>query len=109
MVTQYPHYMYVVETVETQRDAKGNYIPTTETERFVSKCREETNGKGRQIERGGEFIVFSSLIQLPLNCETIKEGSVVQIYGMNDDIPILRIKGKVLKFDKGQLHNRLWI
>lgn len=109
MVTQYPHYMYVVETTETQRNAKGNYIPTTETERFVSKCREETNGKGRQITRGGEYIVFSSLIQLPATCEVIKEGSVVQIYGMNDDIPILRIKGKVLKFDKGQLHNRLWI
>jgi len=109
MVKQYPHYLYVVETAETQRDAKGNYIPSTETERFVSNCREETNGKGKLIERGGEFIVYSSLIQLPLNSETIKEGSVVQIYDVNDDIPILRTKGKVLKFDKGQLHNRLWI
>lgn len=109
MVKQYPHYLYVVETTATERDAKGNYIPSTETERFVSNCREETNGKGRVIERGGEFIVYSSLIQLPLNSETIKEGSVVKIYDVNDDIPILRIKGKVLKFDKGQLHNRLWI
>jgi len=106
---QYPHYLYIVETAETQRDAKGNYIPSIETERFVSNCREETNGKGRLIERGGEFIVFSSLIQLPSSCETIKEGSMVQVYDINNDIPILRIKGKVLKFDKGQLHNRLWI
>ena len=108
MVKQYPHYLYAVESTETVRDNKGNYVKPTTSEREISICREETNGKGRTIAMGGEFIVLSSIIYLPLNCEPIKEGTMVNIYDIVD-VPVLRISGKVLKFDRGQLNNRLWI
>lgn len=105
---QYPHFLFMVSATETGRDSKGNYIEPTKSTIFLSECREETNGKGRQITRGGEFIIFSSLIQLPLNSETIKEG--IKVFVSNDSTGIdKRIEGIVLQFDKGQLHNRLWI
>ncbi len=105
---QYPHFLFMVSAVDTGRDSKGNYIEPTKSTVFLSECREETNGKGRQITRGGQFIIFSSLIQLPISCTPIKEGTMVFISYDSTGTDI-RIEGTVLKFDKGQLHNRLWI
>lgn len=105
---QYPHFLFMVSATETERDSKGNYIEPTKSTIFLSECREETNGKGRQITKGGQFIIFSSLIQLPISCTPIKEGT--KVFVSNDSTGIdKRIEGIVLQFDKGQLHNRLWI
>ena len=105
---QYPHYLFMVSATETGRDSKGNYIEPTKSTVFLSECREETNGKGRQITKGGQFIIFSSLIQLPISCTPIKEGT--KVFVSNDSIGIDKwIEGIGLKFNKGQLHNRLWI
>lgn len=105
---QYPHFLFMVSATETGRDSKGNYVEPTKFTVFLSECREETNGRGRQIARGGQFVIFSSLIQLPISCVPIKEGTKVFISNDSTGTDI-RIKGTVLKFDKGQLHNRLWI
>jgi hypothetical protein len=105
---QYPHFLFMVSAVGTGRDSKGNFVEPTKSTIFLSECREETNGKGRQITRGGQFIIFSSLIQLPISCTPIKEGT--KVFVSNDSIGVdIRIEGIVLQFDKGQLHNRLWI
>lgn len=109
MVKQYPHYLFVVETTASTQDANGDFGDGTTTYRFVSMCREETNGKGNKLAVGdGQFIVFSSLIQLPFGSESLKEGVKVAVY---DDIERTheRICGECLKFDEGQLHNRLWL
>ncbi|MDD2299592.1 MAG: hypothetical protein PHU69_08100 [Fermentimonas sp.] len=105
---QYPHFLFMVSATETGRDSKGNYVEPTKSTIFLSECREETNGRGRQIVRGGQFVIFSSLIQLPISCAPIKEGTKVFISNDSTGTDI-RIEGTVLKFDKGQLHNRLWI
>jgi hypothetical protein len=105
---QYPHFLFMVSATETGRDSKGNYVEPTKSTIFLSECREETNGRGRQIVRGGQFVIFSSLIQLPISCVPIKEGTKVFISNDSTGTDI-RIEGTVLKFDKGQLHNRLWI
>lgn len=105
---QYPHFLFMVSATETGRDSKGNYVEPTKSTIFLSECREETNGRGRQITRGGQFVIFSSLIQLPISCAPIKEGTKVFISNDSTGTDI-RIEGTVLKFDKGQLHNRLWI
>lgn len=108
-IEQYPHYLFAVETSESHQDEDGNWIPGSTTIVYKGKCREETNGKGSQIQlAGGNFHIFSSLIQLPKGTGKINEGSEVII---TDDAngEDIRIKGKVLKFDKGQLHSRLWV
>lgn len=108
-IAQYPHYLFAVETTESCRDDDGNWIPGQTTVVFKSRCREETNGKGSQIQlAGGNFHIFSSLVQLPKGTSKITEGSEVII---TDDAEgnDIRIKGEVLKFSKEQLHSRLWI
>lgn len=108
-IIQYPHYLFSIETTEAHRDENGNWIEEQTNHVFKGKCREETNGKGSQIQlAGGTFHVFSSLIQLPKGTDKIKEGSKVLI---TDDPSAeeVRIEGEILKFDKGQLHSRLWL
>ncbi len=109
MARQYPHYLFVVKGSESIQDDDGNWSESEADKPFVSSCREETNGKGTQVQAaGGKFIVFSSLIQLPKGSEKIEAGESVFISDDPDGNNV-RIKGTVLKFDQGQLHNRLWI
>lgn len=108
-IEQYPHYLFAVETTESYRDDDGNWIPGSTTIVYKGKCREETNGKGSQIQlAGGTFHIFSSLIQLPKGTGRISEGSEVIIADDAEGNDI-RIKGEVLKFSQEQLHSRLWV
>lgn len=108
-IKQYPHYLFSLQTTETQRDEDGNWIPGTTEFVLVGRCREETTGKGSQIQTaGGVFTLYSSLVQLPKGTKRIPEGVEVIV---SDDTgrESIRIQGEVLKFDKGQLHSRLWV
>lgn len=108
-IEQYPHYLFAVETSKSYRDDDGNWISDSTTIVYKGKCREETNGKGSQIQlAGGNFHVFSSLIQIPKGANRVSEGAEV-IVADDANGEEIRIKGEVLKFDKGQLHSRLWL
>ena len=113
-VKQYPHYLFVIIGGEATRDDDGNWVGGGEPEaRLVSVCREETNGRGNEIRAGdGKFYRFSSLVQMPVKGTEgtfgITEGSTVFVADFSDGTRE-RVKGKVLKFDKGQLHCRLWV
>lgn len=108
-IEQYPHFLFALETSETYRDDDGNWIPGSTQLGYVGKCREETNGKGSQIQlAGGVFHTYSSLIQLPKGTRKISEGTKVVV--ANDQSgEDERIQGEVMKFDQGQLHSRLWL
>jgi hypothetical protein len=109
-IIQYPHYLFsVTNGDESVQDENGNWTEMQEDVVFVSMCREETNGKGSQIQiAGGTFYVFASLIQLPKGSPMIGVGTTVFV--SNDETGSdIRIKGQSLKFDNGQLHNRLWV
>lgn len=108
-IVQYPHYLFALETQDDYRDEDGNWVTGGQTLVYKGKCREESNGKGSQLQiAGGEFRIFSSTIQLPKGTEKIKEGN--EIFVSDDQAgEEIRIKGEVLKFDKGQLHSRLWV
>lgn len=109
MVKQYPHYLFAVEATESTQDANGDFSDGTVSYRFLSMCREETNGKGSKLEVGdGNFIVYTALIQLPAGSEEVVEGTKIAVY---DDANRVheRVSGECLKFDNGQLHNRLWL
>ena len=108
-VVQYPHYLFALETTDDHRDEDGNWIPGTTEMVFIGKCREETNGKGSQIQlAGGTFHVYSSLIQLPKGTRKIAEGTKIAVTDDQNGEDV-RIEGDVLKFDPGQLHSRLWL
>ena len=111
MVRQYPHYLFAVKCeIEAYKDGGGNWVqPDDATPEMVSMCREETNGKGTQIQvAGGTFHVFASLVQLPKGVPVVADGTTVFVSNDPDGMDV-RIKGTALKFDNGQLHSRLWL
>ena len=115
MVKQYPHYLFVVVGSEAKQNDDGEWesLPPAPSEgggvEFVSVCREETNGRGNELKVGGGlFYRYSSLVHLPKGCPNVDEGATVFVSEFQDGTG-LRIKGQTLKFDKGQLHSRLWI
>jgi len=110
MVKQYPHYLFAVKSgSEATQDDNGNWSESTAINVFVSTCREETNGAGSEIQvAGGTFHRFTSLVQLPKGTQSVEVGTTIFVSNGADGSDI-RIQGKVLKFDVGQLHSRLWV
>lgn len=109
MVRQYPHYLFTLITVESTQDENGYWSDEEQKAVFLSMCREETDGRGSEVQTAdGTYRKFSSLIQIPKGALIIEEGTSVFV-AENEDGSGVRIKGTALKFDKGQLHSRLWV
>lgn len=109
MVKQYPHYLFATQAGESIQDENGNWVNTDTTSGLVSMCREETDGRGSEIQvADGTYHKFSALIQLPKGAPRLDVGD--NLFVANDiDGTDVRIKGVVLKYDVGQLHSRLWV
>lgn len=109
-MSQYPHFLFVKQVVEATQDVDGNWSNSSESWGLHSVCRDQSNGKGTVINgQDGKAIVFSSVIHLPLESSRISENTEVLVSETNNPIGTIRIKGQVLKYDVGQLHNRLWL
>lgn len=109
MIKQYPHFLFVITEEEAHQDDEGNWIGNSESVDFYAVCREETDGRGQEVQTaGGVFRQFSSTIFLPKGTKKIEEGKTIFV---SNDLSgsDIRIKGQVLKFDVGQLHSRLWL
>ena len=78
---QYPHYLYKrTSSGEAVQDANGSWHTSGGAWTFHSRCREETNGKGTQIQAAsGKFVTFASLIQIPVGVEIIPEGTEIAV------------------------------
>lgn len=110
MVTQYPHYLFVVNpTGAATQGENGEWITPATEKVLVGACREETNGRGSQINAAdGTFVTFQSLIQLPVGTTPVAVGS--KVFVTNDAAGLdVRVSGVCMKFDVGQLHCRLWV
>lgn len=108
-VKQYPHYLFIEETPESTQDAKGNWTECNPSRKFLSMCREESDGKGTEYQvAGGEYQKATSVIQLPKTCPKIAKGAKV-IIANDPDCTDIRIDGICLNFDPAQLHSRLWV
>lgn len=106
---QYPHFMFVRSVSEATQDAEGNWTGTTNNWVLHSVCREQTNGKGSLVNgQDGKAILFTSVIHLPMNSGFIAEGSEVLVSSTDSENDV-RIQKQVLKYDSGQLHDRIWL
>ena len=94
-IKQYPHYLH-------EEDALG-------VKTYVCRCREETFGFDPAAT--SQTVLFgkhSSLIQIPYGERKIAVDT--KVYVSNDEAGLnIRVSGFVIKYDEGQLHNRLWI
>lgn len=117
---QYPHYLYRYEVGEATQDENGSWQTASESWVFHSVCREETNGKGIQIQAtNGQFITFASLVQLPKGTQRVPEGTLIAVAEMPLEpsqlleeakaAGVIRVSGDCLKFDNGRLHCRIWV
>lgn len=108
-VKQYPHFLFVEETPESVQDAAGNWIESESSRKFLSRCREESDGRGTEYQvAGGKTIQATSVIQLPKSCPKVDKGARVII--ANDmDCSDIRMIAICLNFDAAQLHSRLWV
>ena len=109
-VKQYPHHLFVVTGGDAVQNDDGAWVTDDATEtQLVSVCREETNGRGNELSvGGGKFFKYSSVVYLPKGTQLISENATVFFSDFADGSSV-RIKGQALKFDRGQLHCRLWI
>lgn len=108
-IVQYPHYLHLVGGLESAQGSDGVWTtPEPPAPTLLSHCREETAGASTELRAGGAFYQFTSLIQLPVGAPTVVEGATVLV---SDDPEgqSVRIRGTVRKFDRGQLHCRLWL
>lgn len=108
-VKQYPHFLFVEETAASTQDANGNWSEGGTSIRFLSVCREESDGKGTEYQvAGGEYQKATSVIQCPKTCPRVGKGERV-IVANDMDCSDIRISGVCLNFDMAQLHTRLWV
>jgi hypothetical protein len=109
-IIQYPHYLFaLLAGSESVQDDNGNWIDSEAILVFVSTCREETDGRGSEIQvADGTFHRFTSLVQLPQGAPRVEVGTSVLVANRPDGSSI-RITGVILKFDAGQIHSRLWV
>ena len=109
MVKQYSHYLFAVMAEPSVQQENGRWSDEVQKVTFLSMCREETDGRGAEVQTAdGTYRKYSSLIQIPKGDLVVKEGTSVFVSDSRDGSNI-RISGIVLKFDKGQLHSRLWV
>lgn len=106
---QYPHYLFLMIPGSSHQDENGNWVRTETETVYLGRCREETDGKGSEVQiAGGAFRRYTSLIQLPKGTKHIDDGSNV-IVSNDQSGSDVRIEGTSLKCDVGQLHTRLWL
>ena len=107
-VKQYPHFIFLVTPAQSEQNEDGDFVAGTPTNTLLSKCREETDGRGTEIQVGGIAHKVTSLIQLPKDCPDVSLGAKI-IVANDADCSDVRITGVCLNFKRDQLHCRLWL
>lgn len=107
---QYPHFLFRKIVLPSTQDEEGNWSGESESWVFHSVCREQPNGKGSVINGpDGKSIIFAAVVHIPVKTARIVENTEILVSESNTYQGVTRIKGLVLKYDSGQLHNRLWL
>lgn len=108
-VKQYPHFLFIEVSEASVQDEQGNWTEAKVSRKFISMCREESDGRGAEFQvAGGEYHKATSLIQCPKSCPNVEKGT--KVFVANDrDCEDVRINGECLNFDPAQLHCRLWL
>lgn len=108
-VIQYPHYLFVECPGESVQDENGDWTEQKNELVYVSRCREEKDGRGTEYDvGGGVFHKVTSVIQCPKSCPEQTVGTRV-VVANDESCSSVRIAGIVLNCDPAQLHTRIWV
>jgi carbonic anhydrase len=119
MVKQYPYLLQLLSVAQLEttdnndRDENGDWVltesqtkPTSYT--TISVCRNERNSGGSdfQFVVDGVNYTYDSIIYAPKSCPILVLGSTIKVTEINGKS---RIEGTVKRFDKSQMHTRIWV
>ena len=101
--------MFVERPGESVQDENGDWTEQAVERVFLSRCREEKDGRGQEYDvGGGVYHVATSVIQCPVTCPEQAKGTRV-IVANDESCSNVRISGGVLNCDPAQLHTRIWV
>ena len=107
MIKQYPYRLQRYSLPPSSRDdSTGIYTPGSPSWVDVCNCRDEDAKQRRIITDDGSYMVASFLVQCPIGTVPPSKGEKIQVLDADNQI---RVDGKVLYSEKGQLHTRIWV
>jgi hypothetical protein len=109
MIAQYPHSLRYSTVTPASQDSNGDWVSGT-TDTIVKPCRyEPANGSAFIFGADGQQVVYSGTVYMPLGI-SIAFGAEVEVWGFdNNKVLVLKVKGTVKRFDRGQLNQRIWL
>ncbi len=107
MIRQYPYTLKAfIESEAVFDQYTGEWTAGSAQWVELGNCRDEINGSGARVTtQDGENYVYSAVIYCPLTTESIGNGVKVEVW----DGEVMRMKGNVVRFGKGQLNSRIWV
>lgn len=102
----YPYDLFVLEQSAVEFDNSGFAQPRDEEFSFVCKCRDYASNQANINHIGAkENINHSSMIMLPLNAPTLSVNTIVEVRNGKE----VRLKARIVRFERNQLHCRIWL
>lgn len=106
----YPYRLYILKTEKVVFDDMG-FVSESKSESFEfhSKCRDYPNKTGADTIIDVEtkkLLRYSAMIMLPLDCEAISPNTQIEV---RDKEGRLRLSAYVIRFERNQLHCRIWV
>lgn len=120
MVSQYPYTLLVLKVPNlaskniTHRDENGDWVAGVNEGAncdyyTLSACRNDESKSGKDnltYVIDNTKYVYEALIFAPKSCPKLPLGSKIRVVQSDG---VLRTEGFVKKFDKGQMHVRIWV
>lgn len=106
MVVQYNHRGVAILPGDSVMDTEGNWIEGLESVQFETVCRAEpAKGTSYVAGIGGDLIVYSCIVYMPIPVAEIKPGTLFEVWDGERKI----VRTDVKQFSKGQLNARIWL
>lgn len=103
--SRFPHNLYILAPEGGTVDSNGDIIPGEDQWINVTECREEKKSGSLKRINDGTVFEFSSMIFTPAGFNGVKEGDTFEVRQGSE----VRAAGKVILFDKGTNHSRIWV
>jgi hypothetical protein len=111
MVKQYPHTLKLSAAGSATEDAEGNWsTPAPALTERVCRYEPSDGRNGGVIQAAdGEQVSYNGVVYMPLS-SSIAFGATVEVWEADSaGLEVLKAKGTVKRFDRGQLNQKVWL